>query len=389
MRKAAAEKGVNIYIGAQLLQEEAASWWNATDKNWNTSVLNESSNVPDYYIIHSYYTPYDTDSKAADILTSATTVTKNMMEYVTQSQTQAGVQLKPVALTEWNIFAVRSKQQASYINGMHATLVLGELLKNKYGLACRWDLANAWENGNDHGTFNAGDEPGIPKWNPRAVFYYMYYFQKYTGDHVVSTSVTGSADVVAYASTFDSKEAGVVVVNKGNAAQTINVDMKNYGYGTRFYIHTLTGGNDNGEFSLKVSVNDRSPSLASGGPLDFETIPARSASITGGIKFTAPAKSVTYVLIEHGDNVVTGLMEKKNDTVIVFPVPARDKIVIQLPFTGFTTAEMYDETGKTIYRAQLNPGQLRQEIKVTFLPGLYLIRVSGKKNVLVSKLIIE
>lgn len=139
--------------------------------------------------------------------------------------------------------------------------------------------------------------------------------------------------------------------------------MKNYGYASRFYIHTLTGGSDNGEFSLKVSVNDHPPSLASGGPLDFETIPARSASIIGGIKFTAPAKSVTYILIEHGDNVVTGLMEKKNDTVIVFPVPARDKIVIQLPFTGFTTTEIYDETGKNIYRAQLNPVNYSRKLR--------------------------
>lgn len=114
MRKAATEKGVTIYIGAQLLAEEPASWWNNTDRYWNTGVFQQAQNVPDYYIIHSYYTPYQTNSNANDILNSASTVTKNMMDYVTSSIAGAGVSPKPLALTEWNIFAEGSKQQVSY-----------------------------------------------------------------------------------------------------------------------------------------------------------------------------------------------------------------------------------------------------------------------------------
>ena len=44
-----------------------------------------------------------------------------------------GSTVKPIAMDEWNIFAVNSKQPVSHINGLHADLVLGEALKNKYG----------------------------------------------------------------------------------------------------------------------------------------------------------------------------------------------------------------------------------------------------------------
>ena len=51
-------------------------------------------------------------------------------------------------------------QQVSFINGMHAAILLGEALSNKYGMTSRWDFANGWAAGNDHGLFNKGDEPG-------------------------------------------------------------------------------------------------------------------------------------------------------------------------------------------------------------------------------------
>jgi hypothetical protein len=312
MRKAANETGATIYIGAQLLQEAPANWWNDTDRNWNAGVFQQGGNTPDYYIIHSYYTPFQTNSSAGDILNGARVVTDDMMEYVTSSMTAGGVTPKPIALTEWNIFAEGSKQQASYINGMHAAIVLGALIENKYGLACRWDLANGWGNGNDHGMFNSGDEPGVPRWNPRAVYYYMYYFQKYFGDHMVNSTVTGNQNVLAYASKFSSGQAAIVVVNTGNTAQTVSVNMNDFGYGKRFYWHSLTGGSDNGEFSLKVFVNGVGPAYSSGGPADVKAVKPYSADIGSGVKFTAPPRSVHYILIENGNNIITEMKWKKN-----------------------------------------------------------------------------
>jgi hypothetical protein len=388
MRKAAAEVNATIYIGAQLLQEEPASWWNATDKNWNTGVLQASGNIPDYYIIHSYYTPYQVNSTVTEILNSATVVTKSMRAVVDKYIAEAGVTPKPLALTEWNIFAEGSKQQASSINGIHAVLVLGELIQNKYGLACRWDLANGWGNGNDHGTFSQGDATNDPLWNPRAVFYYMYYFQKFFGDVMVKSTVSGSADVVSYASRFNNEEASVVLVNKGATSKTVSVTLNDYGFGDRYYYYTLTPGTDNGSFPLKVLVNNRSGSFAAGGPPNYKTIAAQSTLVGSGVKVSLPARSVTYILVDHGDNVITGVEDDEVLQVEVFPNPAKDKIRILFPESGFSECTLMDVNGKNVFFSSIPMGHENFTIDVSLKSGIYFLKVQGLRKVLTKKILI-
>jgi hypothetical protein len=224
-----------------------------------------------------------------------------MMNYVKQSITNAAGSIKPIALTEWNINAEGSMQKVSFINGMHAAIIFGEALKNNYGQTSRWDLANGWSSGDDHGLFNIGDEPGVSKWNPRPAFYYMYYFQKMIGDRLLNTTISGSGavNVLAYASSFTSGEKGVILVNKVNAQQSVSVNLQNATAGARFYFYTLTGGTDNGEFSRKVFVNGNGPTEASGGPSTiYNFIKPYSAKTQNGIKLTLPARSVVYMVID-------------------------------------------------------------------------------------------
>jgi hypothetical protein len=391
MRKAAAETGAEIYIGAQLLQEAAVSWWNNTDKTWNTGVLQEAANNPDYYIIHSYYTPFQTNSNANDILNSASTVTADMMEFVTTSMSTAGVAPKPVALTEWNIFAEGSKQQASYINGMHAAIVLGELIKHKYGLACRWDLANGWSNGNDHGMFSQGDEPGVPKWHPRAAYYYMYYFQKYFGDHMINSTVSGNQNVLAYASKFNSGQAALIVVNTATTEQIVSVTLNDFGYGDRFYWHSLTGGTDNGEFSLKVFVNGTGPNLSSGGPVDFVNLKPYGAPIGSGVKVRMPPRSVQYILIEAGENIITGKENEADEAlgIKLFPNPAENNLRIEFPSTGFSSLEIIDSKGVSVYAIKINSAETELDVKTMLPAGVYTVQVYKGANVFQKKMIIR
>jgi len=299
MRKAAQEIGKTIYIGAYLLEKEPESWQTATDKSWNSGVLTQIANKADYYVIHSYYTPYQQNSSADVILATASDNTTAMMSYVKQSITNTGSAIKPIALDEWNITSQGSMQQVSYINGMHAAILLGEAIKNKYGMTSRWDLANAWENGNDHGLFNNGDEPGVSKWNPRPAFYYMYYFQKMMGDRMLPATIIGSNSLLAYASSFTSGEKAVVIVNKSNTADITLVRLDSAKAGSRFYWYTLTGGTDNGEFSRKVFVNGHGSTELSGGPAsEYTTIKPYSASTAAGIKVGVPARSVVYLVID-------------------------------------------------------------------------------------------
>ena len=301
MRKAAAENGKPIYIGAQLLEHEPASWATATDKSWNTGVLQQAGSGADFFIVHSYYTPFNTNSNPPEILASAITVTKSISDYLAGSLSAAGVSTKPVALTEWNIFAVGSQQMVSQVAGMHAVMVLGELMKNKFGMASRWDLANSWENGNDHGLFSQGEAAsGEAKWAPRPAFYYLYYFQKFLGDRYINAQVSDSnnSNVNAYASTFSSGQVSVTLVNKGTSAKNVKLAFKNFNAGNRFYWYVLTGETGSTTFSRKVFVNGEGPSGAVGGPAAYTAVKAYGASAAQGVMVTLPPLSVVCMVVD-------------------------------------------------------------------------------------------
>lgn len=299
MKKAAQEIGKTVYIGAYLLEAQPAGWQTPTDQSWNNGVLNAIANKADYYVIHSYYTPYQTNASADVILATATDNTTAMMNYMKTNIPNNGATVKPVALDEWNITSQGSMQQVSFVNGMHAAILLCEAVKNKYGLTARWDLANGWSNGNDHGLFNIGDEPNVTKWNPRPAFYYMYYFQKTMGDRMLGVSQTGGANILSYASSFTSGEKAVILVNKGTDTQTALVKLDNAKPGSRYYWYILTGGTDNGEFSRKVYVNGQGPTELSGGPASsYTSVKPYSASTTGVVKVSLQGRSVVYLVID-------------------------------------------------------------------------------------------
>jgi hypothetical protein len=188
----------------------------------------------------------------------------------------------------------------SNVAGVHAVMVLGEALKDQISMTSRWDLANGWDNGNDMGMFSnssstSGAEPSAPAWNARPAFYYMYFFQHYIGDHLVSTT-SSNTDIVGYGSSYTSGEAGVIMVNQGTEDHVVKVTFKNFAAGNTYYYYTLNGGTDNAPFSHKVYVNGSGPAGSSGGPTSFATIPANSAAISGGILVTVPQNGAVYLV---------------------------------------------------------------------------------------------
>ena len=77
-----------------------------------------------------------------------------------------------------------------------------------------WDLASGWDNGNAMAcSVWAMNLMGIAKWTPRPVFLSYVLFPEVLATRWFAATVSGSTDVVAYASTFTSGQAGVVLVN--------------------------------------------------------------------------------------------------------------------------------------------------------------------------------
>jgi len=298
MRKAAQDVGATIYIGSQLVEHAPQGWETVTTKTWNAGVLTQAGSATDFYIMHNYYTPYNTNSSAIDILNTAATSTQQMTDYVSQSITTANAPVKPFALTEYNIFATGSKQMVSQVAGMHAIMVLGELMKHQYGEASRWDLANGWDSGNDMGLFSLADDPDATKWTPRPAFYYLYFMQKMLGDRYVGSTTKGSADVVSYASTFTSGQLQVTLVNKSTTDKNVALSFKNFYAGNKMYWYTLQGGDNNAEFSRKVLVNGQGPTGVSGGPDNYTALKPYAANAAGGVKITVPARGVVFMVID-------------------------------------------------------------------------------------------
>lgn len=297
MQQAASEIGKTIYIGAVTYNTAPQSYDVPATQTWNSGMMTGINNKADFYVVHNYFTPYDANTDAADILSDATSVPSQMMSYVTQTLKSNGATVKPIAMDEWNMQAEGSMQMVSNVSGVFADLVWGESIKNNYGMACRWDLENGWAGGNDMGLYSAGDEPGIPQWNPRPSYYYMYFFEKVLGDRLVS-STSNNAGVFAYASTFTSGQVGLTMVNTNTTAQSVYVKIQNFNPGANYYWYSLQGGTDNGQFSRLVYVNGQGSTLAAGGPTNYTSLVAYAAPTSGGIYVMVPALGAVSMVVD-------------------------------------------------------------------------------------------
>lgn len=298
MQKAASEIGKKIYIGATLVESPSQGWQTNTVKTWNSGMLAMLNNTHDFYVVHNYFTAYDANSNAADVTHAAHTVPATMMNFILQTLNTAGAPIKPIALTEWNMWAKDSKQQVSNTSGLFALLVMGEALTNKYGLAARWDFLNSWNNGNDHGLFSDGNEPGIPKWTPRPSFYYMYYFQKMLGDRLIPATVKNTEAIIPYASTYSSGQINVTLINTSPTAVTTEIKFNNFNMGKQFCWYSLEGSSDNGEFSRKVFVNGAGPALEAGGPAGYATLKPYATPVGNKLQVTVPALGAVCLVVD-------------------------------------------------------------------------------------------
>lgn len=296
MKKAAAEVGAQIYIGAQLIQYDASGSSNP-DKDWNQSVYSEVGDTADFYVIHNYFGGNGSDPKS--FLTTALGSIDDMYNYLQSNiQAQSAAQL-PIALTEWNITA-SDNIKTSFINGMQGVLAMSEMAKLGYGMSCRWLIAN-WVG--DGMFYYVSPATNIPLWNPRPAFYTLYYLQKFFGSYMLGSTLSGSTDIKAYPSVFKDGQIGIILVNMGTTEETVGIDLQNANYGNRYYYYSLQGGTDDPDYSKEVYVNGVGPEATRWGPLDsLVNIPARSDTLAYPVKIVSPARSIQYVLLETGND---------------------------------------------------------------------------------------
>jgi len=391
MKQAAAQIGVDIKIGAVAAEARGSS------PGWNKALFAQVGDVIDFYSVHCYFTPYNGNISAIDVLNSYSN-TNNITAYVWNGLKNVSKPLKPLALTEYNISAIDSMQTVSHTNGLHAVLVVGQAMKCGFGATSRWTLANGWNNGNDMGMFSTGSEPGVLQFSPRPVFYSLYYFRKYFGDVMVADTVQGSSDIVVFASKYKSGEASTIIVNKGVTAKTVRINSNDYGYGDRYYTYTIKGGTDNGDFSRKTYVNGIGPNGVAGGPLSYETLKAYSSSIGNEIKFEVPALGMVVFMAENGSKtltadttyVATGIVSlpENNFNVVFSPIPVKNKLNMNIQGAVFSTIEITDISARIVY-SEKGTFSGNYTIPLNVPSGLYFVTLHGAKNIYTSKIVVD
>jgi len=387
MRAAAAETGFDIKIGVVMV--EAAS----THSSWNTGVASRVGDLADFYIVHSYYTPWNTDSDVATVLNSYKN-TEGYKNYVWNAVAAAGMPQLPVALTEYNIFAVGSNQPVSHANGMQAVLVTGEMIRTGYGAACRWDLANGWDNGNDHGMYSY-NEPFIPNYTPHPAFYHLYYMRRHTGDVLLRSTVTGAQGVVITPTAFSSGHLGASIVNTTKVHKVVRLNLKDYGVGDRFYTYTLTG-TEGQDFSRKVFVNGTGGTLTAGGPDSYETIRADAVVIGDEIRINLPPLSAVYILVEPGtrqlaisNEVTSADPVRSDDSVTIWPNPSEGNFTVTGMPDHVSRMEISDLRGNLLLSRETGRGEHEVTLDTDFVSGIYLVTLYGDNYTVTRKLIIK
>jgi hypothetical protein len=393
MKAAAEEIGTTIYIGGQVVIDGPTSW-NFVDRNWNEGFFKEIGDKADFYVVHSYF---GVNYVPKYLLNVAVIEPKRQLDFLKQDFNTYNAFPKPVALTEYNMgLGATSEQATSYINGMQATILISELIKNNYGLGARW-LLLSWET---QMFYSGPDSNSIYFFHPRPEFYYLHYLQKFYGDHIISTS-SSNKEILCYASKYSSGETGVVIVNKDTTEQVISINIDSTGVGSNYYIYSFTGETDNGDFSQNVYINGFGPDIYHWGPYDeLSNIPARSYPIENEIKFTSPARSVQMIMIEGGNNYVSVNGDLNSEMIQSYnlyqnyPNPFNPSTLIsyQLPASAFVTLKVFDILGreiKIIVNEYQYAGKHSMEFNASDLPsGVYFYRIDAGKYHSTKKLLL-
>jgi len=386
MRKAATQVGAEIFIGGQIMHFDAANSWNQVDKTWNVDFFRIVGDGADFYVMHNYF---GSTATVDALLSIAQTEPKMNGDFIRQDIAQKKAFSKPIALTEYNMSGELKNAVTSHVNGMQVVILFNELIKNKFSLSARWLLATG-----ESGMFYQGGNASL-LWQPRPEFYYAYYQQKFSGDHMI-TARSSNPSVWAYSSKFSTGETGVIVVNTTELTKVVNVKPNNIGVGNRYYVFSLNGGTDNGEFSQQVFINGIGPSGTQWGPVEqLRSIPANAYALEDSIKVISPGRSVQFILVESGTkklyvNSAPTLHAEEN--LCCYPNPFKEQTTIdfQTSGSGLVSLDIFNSLGlkiATLVHEKMPSGKHSVKFNTENLPkGICFCTLRSEGYTLIKKI---
>jgi len=303
MRAAAKQIGIEIYIGAVFADDDNV--WDGSGKNitknWNTLLAKElrkkdGSNYADFISIHSYF--LNKSEKKPNEVINSYKVSKEIQDFIYSKLDDAGVTHVPLALTEWNTKPGFQTTQISALQNIAAFCKMQEI---GLGAACNFSLKDHWRAENkDFGMFSNND-PILPNSSPYPSFYHFYFLNKTIGDKMNKIQIVPANDsLLCFASSFENGGIGMVIINKSETSQSIQIDLKDFKIGEKYYWYEIAKFDDGNIWSEKISINGISNAkYTKGGPSEnYAKISAWTKNTKQGIKLNIEGFSAIYLSIE-------------------------------------------------------------------------------------------
>jgi glucuronoarabinoxylan endo-1,4-beta-xylanase len=195
-------------------------------------------------------------------------------------------------------------------------------------------------------------------------------------------SITTLYATVNSALTMDAIQDIYLVANAPR--QTLNATGISNGSGSISGL-SLSVRTDNADLIPDLAVG----AIGAGGTAKVTFTPA--ANTTGTAKVTLvlsdginPDREVSFYVVVG----TTGVTEAAADVLMVYPNPAEDQLYIVLPESGFDVLTVTDISGKVIESMPVSASTIILKTH-NYQRGIYLIRVTGKNETMVSRFIVN
>ena len=348
----------SIQVGAVLSHKEFG---------WNNEVLPEVQEHADFLIVHHYFEV----SGAAAAATALQEIDNDMQEIqaAVAAFTDKPAGYFPIAFTEFNI---QGPSATNIINGLFIAEALGTIVRNKFTLANIW--VNEWNIDAEYHSKGllAQNDRNQPDYTPRPAFTPYYYFYKYFGDQLIEHSLVGNSAVRAYASTFNSGETGVVLVNYSNQNLKISIAQEGMRPAPDSLFWHVVHADNTAAGNTKFYVNGLTGNTVGGGPA-LDQAPAFAAAYDPVLTLAVPRFSAAYIALSKGKISSTGGAGAAKSPAIypnptngLFYLPAVQEPLQIFDISGRDCSRQVSIEGKGLSGYQINAGGLPS--------GLYFVK---------------
>lgn len=270
------------------------------DDEWNSTLLPEVKDHADFLVVHNYFTSVK-DATPENLLGSigqVESVHTTLLDCV-EKYTDKPRDHFPVAMTEFN---TRGPYNCTMVNGLFVAQVLGEVIKTGYGMVNLWVSEWNWSEADQESKgFLARNDPDQDDYTPRQSYMVYHYYEKCFGDQMVEAA-SNHSDVKVYASTFESGEIGLVVVNTSGTEKSVQLDLSAMSNGTdystahwyEFYANTIAVSPS---VDKQFYINGQTGTTTGGGPENFDDVPPYESAFDKQSVFRTKKYSVNFIVL--------------------------------------------------------------------------------------------